>query len=260
LKKKIATPLSNKHEVLKEAIVTLRKEVPETVINRLIKEDGLADSQPFFPAGSACTYIFSYASFSIIAIDDNAAKVLGMPPKKILNRPMIDVFSGIIADEHVYAAVRFSKIAYEVTSMEKDVTICFDFFIRMREQERRLMQQYRVVSYTALQEPLLAKGYFTDITHLVKNGPPRLFVVKNNLLQQLHTATPEELLAGNEIPLTTKELMLLQLKNKGLRAKEIADSMHMKELSIYSMIRDIKQKTGKDTLPLIHLLEEKGLL
>lgn len=260
MKKKIATPHRNKYEVLKEAVVTLRKEVPESVINRLVQEDVPADHQPFYPAGSACSYIFSFSSFSIIAIDDNAATVLGIPQKNILNRPMIDVFSGIIADEHIYAAVRFSKLAHEIAIKEKEVTICFDFSIRMQEQERRLLQQYRVVSYTAQQEPLLVKGYFTDITHLVKNGPPRLFVLKNNRLQQLHTATPEELLAGNEIPLTTKELLLLQMKNKGMRAKEIADALQMKELTIYSMIRDIKHKTGKDTIPLIHLLEEKGLL
>jgi hypothetical protein len=260
LRQKIVTPRKNKYEVLKEAVVTLQQEVPESAINRFIKKEKLVDSPLFFPAGSACSYIFSYASFGIINIDDNASSVLGIPKKNILKRSMVDVFSGILADEHAYAVVRFSKIAHELTSSDKNITVCVDFSIRKQEEEKRLLQQYRVVSYTPQHEPLLIKGSFTDISHLVKNGPPRLFIIKDNLLKQVFHATPEELLAGVELPLTAKELLLLQLKHNGMRAKEIAGALHMKELSIYSMIRDIKHKTGKDTLPLINLLIEKGLL
>ena len=71
---------------------------------------------------------------------------------------------------------------------------------------------------------------------------------------------PEEILAGIEIPLTHKELSVLLLKQKGLRTKEIAVNLRMKELSIYSIIRDIKRKAGMDIPPLIHLLEEKGVI
>ena len=89
---------------------------------------------------------------------------------------------------------------------------------------------------------------------------PALYALVNNRVVAYEQAHTEDLLPATELPLTMNEVTILSLKAKGLRTKQIALQTGLKELSVYSLVRNIRQKSGMDIPQLIGLLREKGLI
>jgi DNA-binding CsgD family transcriptional regulator len=68
------------------------------------------------------------------------------------------------------------------------------------------------------------------------------------------------MLAGLDIELSEKELRLVYLRiAKGMQAKEISQEIGLTVSSVYSSIKNIKEKTGMDIGPLYEFLRVKGL-
>lgn len=254
---------NSRYQALKDIFIPIEDSLPERELKRAVRHYAQYGKEAFLPIGTRAPYLFSYTTFLMLYIDDAVEAIAGISKKELMGKPIYDSVSRSIVPEHVYATVRLSEYSfrYLCAHAQDEVVICQEYnIITPSKEKKRLLYQYKVVSRNTSGIPLLAYGHLTDFTHIVASGPPRLSIVVNGHLKEVLHSMPEEILAGIEIPLTHKELSVLLLKQKGLRTKEIAATLRMKELSIYSIIRDIKRKAGMDILPLIHLLEEKGAI
>lgn len=250
-----------RYEILKKSFPVVMDSVSVRELKKSIKYYVRHGKEGFFPIGQTGSYLFSYLSFSMLYLERNIEAITGIPEQDLLTKPIYESFSRIIIPEHVYAVARLAETAFGFlcSHANDDVVINSEYnIITPGRANKRLLFQYRAVSRNGSGIPVMTFGHLTDFTHIVAGGPPRTSVLINGQLEGIYAASPEEILAGIEIPLTQKELSVLLLKQKGYRTKEIATMMRMKELSIYSIIRDIKRKTGLDIPPLIRQLQEKG--
>ncbi|MFZ9388252.1 MAG: helix-turn-helix transcriptional regulator [Chitinophagaceae bacterium] len=253
----------SRYEILRGASSAVKDTITSGIIKRKVDHYSRNGSKGFFPIGLNGSYLFSYPTFSMIYVDKIIEEITGISQAELLAKPIYHSFSRIIIPEHVYASARLAETAFKELSShpKEDVVICTEYNILTPGQEsKRLLFQFRAVKRNRTGLPLLTFGHLTDFTHLVSGGPPRATIMVNNRLESVLYARPEEILAGIELPLTQRELSVLLLKQKGYRTKEIASTLRMKELSAYSLIRDIRKKTGMDILPLIRLLQEKGAI
>jgi DNA-binding CsgD family transcriptional regulator len=129
-----------------------------------------------------------------------------------------------------------------------------------RNKTRRVVFQYSLLRGNNIGSAPVAYGKIVDISHLTNDGPPRLSILQNNQVVHSAEATREEMLRSSGINLNKKDLSVLTLQSKGLRVRDIAQKLNTSELSIYTVIRDMKRKTKMQTLPLMQLLRKKGLI
>jgi hypothetical protein len=165
--------------------------------------------------------------------------------------------------EHILSAVRFSKHVLEIIEANptRTVVVNFEFNIyKGGKESRRLLNQWSTAVFTEDQKTLLAYGSFSDVTHIQPSGPPKLYLVIDGELKHVETGTFQEMLSGLNIEISEKELRLVYLRSaKGMRAKEISMEIGLTVSSVYSSIKDIKEKTGMDIGPLYEFLRAKGL-
>lgn len=237
--------------------------IPEQKLRSYINLYTRAANNTCFPVGFSGTYLFSYANSKMVCIDQEIEEILGISSGEILDNPFYDTISRVIIPEHVYAVARLTDEAYQYYSNhpKADVHTGMEFnIITPAQKKKRLLFQFRVFSWSSSGKPALSYGRLTDFTHMVSGGAPRVTLMMNGKLKAVLNSKIEEVLAGSEIPLTARELSVLLLKHRGYRSKEIASILHLREASVYSIIRDIKKKSGMDILPLIRLLQEKGAI
>jgi len=253
----------SRYELLKGVFEGIPEKISGRELHRTVKKYSRIGNEGFFPIGTHGSYIFYYPTISMLSVDKQIPEIVGISKEELLIRPIYDWFSRIVVPEHVYASARLAELSFNLLCKHtrEDVVISTEYnIISPGQKSKRLVFQYRVVSRNTSGIPVVSFGQITDFTHIVSGGPPRMTVMIDGRLEAVYHAKPEEILAGIEQPLTHKELSVLLLKQKGYRTKEIATALRMKELSIYSIIRDIKRKTGMDTLPLIRMLQDKGAI
>ncbi|MFN4286679.1 MAG: helix-turn-helix transcriptional regulator [Lacibacter sp.] len=216
-----------------------------------------------FPAGPCCNYEYDYTSLAFTEIGEEVLQLTGVPRHELLHKNAMQFFSQLIAPEHVFAAIKLTALGYELQTRfagEQALT-CIEYNIVTRSMERkRFLFQFCASLFTNEGLPLRAQGTITDITHMKPEGTPSIYVLLNNRVVFYETARAEDLLPATELPLTMNEVTVLTLKAKGLRTKEIAVQTGLKELSVYSLVRNIRQKSGMDIPQLITLLREKGVI
>ena len=216
-----------------------------------------------FPAGPRCHYSYSFVNSAFSAIEESVYELTGFHQQELVNKPALSFFSEIIADEHVYAVVRMAPLSYELQTRyhQEQAVVNQEYDIVTRNGEKkRFLFQYAIQSFSEEGYPLEVQGCITDITHIKSSGPPALFVMAGNKMIVRHTAAMEELLPVTPSALSMNEVTVLQLKSNGLRTKEIAKQMGLTEYTVYSIVRNIRRKSGMDPMPLIQQLRAKGLI
>lgn len=217
----------------------------------------------FFPLGVYTSYLVDYRSREILHLDDAVEIITGIPRKEILNTSFYEIFSRLITPDILRLAIPLEKAALQHLSANPttNVVVNLEYNIRPPKQDKkRILIQVTPAGRDKDGFPKLLHGYITDITHIIPGGPPRMTVLVDNQLTETVQVRPDEIYGDDIIPLTQRELSVLLHKRRGLRTKEIAKALQLKELTVYSVIRDLKKKTGMDILPLIYLLEQKGTL
>jgi DNA-binding CsgD family transcriptional regulator len=217
----------------------------------------------FMARGTHSFFVFSYLSFNMLKIDPNIVEFTGISAKEFQKRPFNELVGKIIAPEHVYTTTRFGDLSFSAMYAHpgEDLNLSIEYDILPgRDRRTRLLVQFKPVCFNTNGLPVLCAGFMSDITHLAFGRPALMTITLNGKLQTFFQSTREEILAGLGYPLTNSELAVLDLKKKGLRAKEIASGLRMKEMTVNSLFRDIKKKTATEILPLIQLLGEKGVL
>jgi len=250
-------------KLLKDSVSVIQStltELEHEALIEFVRNDSFKKCLPF---GQKCSYIFSYYNFKFVHADNFIDEVLGIKRSDLLNTTIDQVFSNLIAPEHILSAVRFSKKVLGIieTHPDRNVVVNFEFNVYKGGKEyRRLLNQWSTAVFTEDKKTLLAYGSFSDVTHIQQSGPPKLYLVIDGELKHVETGSLKEMLAGLNIELSEKELRLIYLRNaKGMHAKEISPDIGLTVSSVYSSIKNIKEKTGMDIGPLYQMLRRKGL-
>ncbi|MFZ9388251.1 MAG: helix-turn-helix transcriptional regulator [Chitinophagaceae bacterium] len=183
--------------------------------------------------------------------------------KKILETPLDELFSQLITPDHLHISGQTELIALQHLSVDpkENVVVNLEYNIRFGGKKiKRLLLQIMAGSLDSNGFPTLLYGYVTDISHIIPDGPPRMTVMNGSRVETIIHSWPEGISAETRFKLTHRELSVLVHKRQGLRTKEIAQHLKLREMTVYSIIRDIKKKTGMDIIPLINLLVQNGTI
>ena len=253
----------DRRKLLKDSVYVIENTLTELQHEDLIefvRNDSFKKNLPFV---KKFDYIFSYYNFKFVHADNSIEDVLGIKQSDVLNTTIDQVFLNLIAPEHILSALRFSKKALEVieANPNRDVVVNFEFNIyKGGKESRRLLNQWRTSIFTEDLKPLLIYGSYVDITHIIASGPPKLYFAVDGLIKDVETGTFQEMLSGLNIEISEKELKLVYLLSvKGMQAKEISREIGLTVSSVYSSIKNIKEKFGLDIGPLYEFLRGKGL-
>lgn len=259
------TPFSPKEVTLLEAYISGKFDLPGAEVPAAEAGDGAAEAakNQLYPFGVYGNYVFDLPRMVFKRVDGTVGKFFDRAPGELTTRFFPDFIRHIVVPEHQHAGMALANKALEWMHQHsgEDTIVNLSCNIKNGTQgHRRILFQARPKKYNGNGFFDELEGYVVDITHIQADGPPQLCILSNGELRVLETGAPEDLLRNIDLPLNAKDLAVLSLKNKGLRVKEIARELHMQELSIYSIFRDIKKKTQLELLPLISMLKEKGLI
>ncbi|MEI2696023.1 MAG: hypothetical protein V9E90_13205 [Saprospiraceae bacterium] len=253
----------DRRKLLKDSVYFIESTLTELQHEDLIEFVRNDSFKKCLPFGQKFDYIFSYYNFKFVHAENSIDEVLGITRSDLLNTTIDQVFLNLIAPEHIISAVRFSKKALEIIEAHpnRDVVVNFEFNIyKGGKESRRLLNQWRTAIFTEELKPLVLYGSYVDITHMIASGPPKLYFVVDGLLKDVETGTFQEMLSGLNIEISEKELRLVYLRSaKGMHAKEISREIGLTVSSVYSSIKNIKEKIGMDIGPLYEFLRGKGL-
>jgi ATP/maltotriose-dependent transcriptional regulator MalT len=206
--------------------------------------------------GRECSFAFSLKNFFIKQLEDSITEILDMHNRDLFGRTVYYLLDTIVLREQLAAVYDLFNLAVAHLNQEHSMEECvnLDFMIRTPQNvERRILLQFK--SDASLQDSL-ALGRITDVSHFFNEGPPRLFIMDaqgNFIIEKISSI---EMAGDFGFNLTQKEIKVLLCKTKGMQAKEIAEELGISNLSVYSIIRDVKQKTGMELIPLIMQLRK----
>ena len=250
-------------KLLKDSVTVVKNTLTESEHDALVEFVRADSLKKCLPVGQRGSYIFSYYNFRFVQAEKTIGELLGIPQADLLKATIDQLFSNLIAPEHILSAVRFSKQVLETIEANptRNVVVNFEFNIYKGGKEyRRLLNQWSTAVFTDDQKTLLSYGSFSDVTHIQPSGPPKLYLIIDGVLELVETGTLCEMLAGLDIELSEKELRLVYLRiAKGMQAKEISQEIGLTVSSVYSSLKNIKEKTGMDIGPLYEFLRVKGL-
>jgi DNA-binding CsgD family transcriptional regulator len=216
-----------------------------------------------FSFGPQSSFILSNTYHILLEVSGSLQSIIEQDTVDWKRQMMVDLLQAYVVPNHLKATLQLFQKATEKLRQLNDpsATANIEFNIKGREgREKRLMMQLGVIQHTNIQLHHIILGNLVDISHFILEGCPRLVLLNNNSVIELDVPAAEDILKSEALQITPKELNILALKAKGMRGKEIAETLGISLLTVYSMTRDIKQKSNMDIYPLIQKLKEKGLL
>lgn len=249
-----AKPLQNKRQIN-------ATDPPNT---KAISLDESMSSRPF-SLGKNVNFQIGENSLLFYFIDPGLENFINSPVNQIVHRTCYYFFDKFVIKEH-HAAVNdlFPKaIDYLETNWQENPTInlIFNIYCTVNYTAiKRILLQLQKGNQQLMEDEVMLEGKIHDITELCSDGLPKLLLIKNYNLEKVMTCKEYSNTKSTIFGLSFRELNVLELKCKGKRTKEISQTLNISEMSIYSIIRDIKEKTQMDIIPLIQILSEKGLL
>lgn len=216
-----------------------------------------------FPFGPQASFILSNTYHILLEVTGSLREILEQDTIDWKRQMMADLLQALVVPNHLKATLQLFQKATEKLRYLNDpsATANIEFNIKSQDgREKRLMMQLCVIQHSNIQLHNIIIGNLVDISHFIKEGSPRLVLLRGNTVMERDVPTAEDILKSESLQITPKELSMLALKAKGMRGKEIAETLGISLLTVYSMTRDIKQKSNMDIYPLIQKLKEKGLL
>lgn len=175
------------------------------------------------------------------------------------NKSVVELLQGLLVPEQVLPVEQFfRKGINELLRRNKEpLTVNIECTLSSSRQSRK-----RVLLQLAL--PVSGadsiQGICIDISHIVKDGTPKYTLLDHHQVVDHQVTAKEQLLKNSPLRLTNLQYNVLKHRAKGMRAKEIAQQLSISSLAVYSVIRNLKDKTKMETTTLIEDLKEKGLL
>lgn len=217
---------------------------------------------PVFPLGPQSYFHFHLEHLFFLDIDETIQDVLSIDPKDIVNKSVFYLFDKLSIPAHLKSTyVLFQKgMDYLRIHSSPHTSVNLEFNVEdSLKNNKRILFQFQK-GRSVLTNEQVGLGRITDIDHVYTSGSPVLTILKNNKVEKVITYDQHDTSDHNGYNLKSYELEVLKLKSKGLKTQDIAETLHKSTLTIYSIIRNIKVKTGKATIPLIKELTEKGVI
>jgi DNA-binding CsgD family transcriptional regulator len=217
-----------------------------------------------FHLGPRAFFLYNLVSGRFTEMDSSVKDICGIPAEEFIQRNAADTISEIADNSHVESIALFIKKSFEHLNrhgLENGVSANIEYNIINRDGTRkRILVQNSPTGFNKKGEPLFNRGCITDITHIRKDGLPKMYLFTNNELVLKESANPDTIIKGSDIPLSKTEIKIIQLISEGLRAKEIAGRMEISISTLYTHRKNIKCKMGQDITRIISILKEKGLI
>jgi PAS domain-containing protein len=253
-----------KKEIILRSITLNNEQVNEVVKTSECNQNLNVESFENFPIGTQVSFRYNIAESIFIDINSDIEKLTGIPKSEVLEEDGASLFAEIVPEENIEALGDLIQKSYGICkqySQSKSVVINIDFSIKTRDKKnKRILSQYRPVAFSETGYPLQTTGYWTDITHMKKDGLPVLFAVIDNKIEFVEFANPEYLIKSPNIIFTSKEIEVIKMTSDGHRIKEIADKMKISISTVYTHRKNIKMKSEKEMNQVINELKSKGII
>jgi hypothetical protein len=222
------------------------------------------DSCENFPVGVQVNFRYNLAQSEFIDIHPDIEKLLGIPKQDIMGKDGADLFGEIVPEESIEALGELIQKSYTICKEHrhsKSLVINIDFNVFTRNKMvKRILCQYRPVAFNETGIPVETTGYWTDISHMKKDGLPVMFAIIDNKLEYTEFANPEYMIKSPTIIFTSKEIEIIKYTSDGFRIKEIADRMKISISTVYTHRKNIKMKSEKEMNQVINELKSKGII
>ncbi|MFM2138372.1 MAG: Bacterial regulatory protein luxR family [Bacteroidota bacterium] len=258
------SPVQQKADILERIGYTRPAPLHTKALERRFNEH-MHPSEPFsFYVGEHVRYIYEFRTDRIIRIGDGIRRILGIGPEEVIAMGNKRFFTEFLSVEHANSLLKFSTIFYEalLAGRDKDMMTLLEVNMQPRTGEhKRILFQVKTLCYDKSGRPAYTGGIITDITPLKKDGSPQLILMENGRFKSIHRGASEELLNPFSLPhLSKREIDVLTFRARGLQTKEIAEKLGLQRSTVFSYLRNIRGRTQMDTLQLIRILTEKGVI
>ena len=238
----------------------------DTILAQVSKCDPNLDLESCenFPIGTQVSFKYNMVESIFIDINSDIEKLTGIPKSDIIGKDGAYLFAEIVPEESIEALSELIQQSYVICRQHhksKSMVINIDFNIKTRDNKfKRILSQYRPVVFSETGYPLQTSGYWTDITHIKKDGLPVMFAVIDNKIEHIQYANPEYVIKSPNIIYTSKEIEIIKMTSDGYRIKEIADKMKISISTVYTHRKNIKMKSEKEMNQVINELKSKGII
>jgi DNA-binding CsgD family transcriptional regulator len=206
--------------------------------------------------GRESKYEFSLINFLINGVDDQISHVVGLEKSVLEGRTVYYFLDALVRREQLSTVNNFFNQALDLLKDDPDsvkyININFGIQTLNGAFRKILFQLKRLLPLT--DNKVLVR--ICDISHFYHDGPPGVFVLDGQGKVTHQQTGGNEVINDAAMLLTRRERDVLMLRGDGMRAKEIAKEMGISHMTVYSIIRDVKQKTRMELIPLIMQLRK----
>lgn len=215
------------------------------------------------PLGPQAGFIFHLDQLYFIEIQDEFFSLTGTQAMEWHNKSVFYLIDKLAYPAHLRATHSLFRNGMDALKKAKVRDISFNLEFNIADEKlgsKRFLLQFSKISDSLQEDNPAARGRLTDIHHMYNGGMPSLTIIQNNSIEKRIIAEIQDDKNASPIDLTARELEVIKLKSKGFSTREIAVALNRSTLTIYSVVRDVKNKTGMELIPLVKSLHEKGLL
>lgn len=170
--------------------------------------------------GQQCQIVFNLNTFFIKEVGHEIKSLTEFSSDDLVGRTIYYFLDSIVMREQLPAVNNFfnQSIHYIKEQFADQKIVNLDFGIKtMHDTINRLLFQFRNIDPVKGEQ--LAYGRVIDLSHFVLGGLPRLFVLERDGSIDGNFKADSDVLEQTGIDLSKKEINVLLLKSKGMRAK-----------------------------------------
>lgn len=215
------------------------------------------------PLGPSFSFVFHLEELYFLECNNSFDKLNPKDEKDWRGKSLFFLFDTLAAPAHLRGARMLFLKGMEFLKKEDVGKLSFQLQFDFKDEKaasRHILLQCCNMGKSPKSNVPLGLGRITDIHHLSMDADPSLTMIRDKHITYSMKAVPDSENEGHSFALTPRELEVLKLKSNGLSTREIALNLRRSPLTVYSVIRDIKKKTGMEIIPLIKTLFENGKL
>lgn len=215
------------------------------------------------PLGPSFSFVFHWDQLYFLECEESVHSLVSMETNEWKGKSVFYLFDTFAAPAHLRGARMLFLKGMELLKKEDAGKISFQLqfdFMNERSTYKQVLLQCCKINPDPQSNSPLGLGRITDIHHLSTETDASLTVIRDNRIAYSLKAAPESEGTSQSYALSPRELEVLKLKSNGLCTRDIALTLKRSPLTVYSVVRDIKKKTGMEIIPLIKILFDNGKL
>ncbi|MEX1212852.1 MAG: LuxR C-terminal-related transcriptional regulator [Balneolaceae bacterium] len=212
----------------------------------------------FHPVGNQCVYTVSYFDNKLLYLSGNVEGIFGFPNRDVTH---IDFFYDLIHPEDLEKVkkitlngLRIGQAKHQAKPLENVIHITY----RMKNRDGKylkIQRQSGVLTRDLRGNMLTSFGILTDVTHLDRTDEVHALMTGPEIPGYQFLKTESQ----PEIGFTKREKEIIDLLTKGLKSREIAQTLFISEHTVYTHRRNILKKAGvNNTAKLLSFVFKNG--